>query len=672
MVFLQSKAKRDELLMRSYEKGQALVINAALRASDQQLSTLVRDYALWDEMVNYVTRPDSNWSKANLATFTVTHQVAGIWIFDKFRNLTYSKLQEPKQLESSKLFTDSLFQHILKVKQCRYFIKQGHTLYEFSGGTIHPTTDTLWNTNSSGYFFVAKALDKKTLKILQELSGSQVIIQFTPGITIKANDPSQTVTLVPLASWNKEHVAYLNFIHSRPLLKSYLNLTSTTGIFYFIFALFLLFLTSVVLYLWVYRPLRRITESLALENTSLIDPLSGKNNEFGQIAFMIERFFLQKKELAQIIHEKNDALAAFADAESKNTAILTAIPDHLFRVNLFGIISDFHINKKEEFTISTDSLLGKNIDEVFPTATIPTLQVALKEVNKTRQIQTFDFSTPLKNGLQKYYDTTVTLTEMGDYLVIIRNITIRKEAEIALQHMLQKEGELSRIKTHFISTVSHEFRTPLSAISSNLEMLEMYDKKWTDEKKSIAFSRIQESLSQLISLLDSLSIVAKDQTGKFRLNPAEFDLEALCRVIISDNLLIYDNQVEIKFDYRIPRKSVVMDKELLRYIFNNLISNALKFSPSHSTIQVIITKTGTRDIEFRIEDEGVGIPEKDLALIYEPFHRGENANEYPGSGLGLSIVKRCVETHLGSILIESKPGKGTRVVVHLPEVVFKS
>jgi signal transduction histidine kinase len=114
-----------------------------------------------------------------------------------------------------------------------------------------------------------------------------------------------------------------------------------------------------------------------------------------------------------------------------------------------------------------------------------------------------------------------------------------------------------------------------------------------------------------------------------------------------------------------------MDKELVRYIISNLISNAIKFSPQGSIVKFEIFGTLGNHVEFNIEDHGVGIPEKDLSSIFEPFHRGENVTEYQGTGLGLSIVKRCVETHLGSIKIESNQGKGTNVNVRLPIIENK-
>jgi len=173
-------------------------------------------------------------------------------------------------------------------------------------------------------------------------------------------------------------------------------------------------------------------------------------------------------------------------------------------------------------------------------------------------------------------------------------------------------------------------------------------------------------------LLNDLAVVAKDQTGKFKFNPAPFDLEKFCMELTRDRALFFNPTVVIEMAYQLEETRVALDKELVRYILLNLLSNANKFSSPGSTVNFTVSKAAFNYIEFRIQDRGIGIPENDLTTVYEPFHRGENVSEYPGSGLGLSIVKRCVEIHLGSITIDSKAGTGTTVAVKLPYSIVQT
>jgi signal transduction histidine kinase len=123
---------------------------------------------------------------------------------------------------------------------------------------------------------------------------------------------------------------------------------------------------------------------------------------------------------------------------------------------------------------------------------------------------------------------------------------------------------------------------------------------------------------------------------------------------------------QVTIRVKLTDHKVTIDKDMLRYILSNLISNALKFTTSTANIGVTVTEVPDHNIMFRIADDGIGIPKQDISAIFEPFHRGQNVLHFPGTGLGLSIVKRCVDLHKGSVEIESKLGEGTVVTVILP------
>jgi signal transduction histidine kinase len=424
---------------------------------------------------------------------------------------------------------------------------------------------------------------------------------------------------------------------------------------------------SLVLYRWLNYPLKKIAESFSAENPQIIKSLAGKKNEFGEIALMIERFFHQKEKLAEIIKGKNEALVSLSDAESKNRIILSAISDHIFRINLFGVITDFHIKTPDELISDTQSLIGKNFETVVPAHIVPILQRAICAVNENKQTQHFDFSLIPNNPKTKYYEVTLSLTSEGGYLIVIRNISTRKQAEMALYRMLEKEADLNRLKTQFVSTVSHEFRTPLSAISSNIQLLDLYEEKWPADKKLTVFSRIKEAINQMTALLDDLSVIARDQYGKFKLAPIELNLELFCREIAEEIMATSRPGGNIQMEFLCEGAVVNMDPRLLRHIFSNLLINAVKFSAPGSPVLFKLEDQNKNLILITIQDHGIGISEEDLVNIFEPFHRGENVAGYPGTGLGLSIVKRCVNQHKGSISVMSRLTEGTTVTVVLPK-----
>jgi signal transduction histidine kinase len=171
------------------------------------------------------------------------------------------------------------------------------------------------------------------------------------------------------------------------------------------------------------------------------------------------------------------------------------------------------------------------------------------------------------------------------------------------------------------------------------------------------------------SLLNDLSVVARDEAGKFQINPVRFDIDLFLDELVRDTTNMLNPSPVIIINNTVRDFMVSMDKELVRYIFTNLLSNAVKFTPSDQQIIVSLTDAPDHGIILQIRDHGIGIAPQDLPAIFEPFHRGQNVAGYSGTGLGLSIVKRCVDLHKGNITIESALGKGTVVTAVLPQLL---
>lgn len=257
---------------------------------------------------------------------------------------------------------------------------------------------------------------------------------------------------------------------------------------------------------------------------------------------------------------------------------------------------------------------------------------------------------------------------------IAEDITERKQAQADILNALAKEKELSELKSRFISTTSHEFRTPLTTINSSAELLEHYGEKWSVERKITHLHRIQASVTYMTKLLNDILVIGKVEAGKLKLSLEALDLEKFCRTLVEEIQLQDRNQHQIIFSIRSEEKSKVnmpffrlpeMDKQLLRSILENLLSNGIKYSPKESTINLILSYHNDQAI-FQISDRGIGIPLPDRERLFETFHRATNVGTIPGTGLGLTIVKKCVDIHQGQISVESEVGVGTTFTVTLP------
>ena len=247
---------------------------------------------------------------------------------------------------------------------------------------------------------------------------------------------------------------------------------------------------------------------------------------------------------------------------------------------------------------------------------------------------------------------------------IAEDITYYKQAEEETYKALQRERELSDVKSEFIATTSHEIRTPLSVIQSSIDILQHRIDKLSDEKKQKHFKKIESAVQRISSIVNDLLIIAEDEAGSLQFQPSEVDITQLCQEIIN-TIVNYDaNRIEFKVSGD-GATTAMLDTKLISHILNNLLENALKYSDPDKKVQFELGLLPSQ-IKFCIQDRGIGIPTENLSNIFNSFYRADNIGTKSGTGLGLSIVKRCVDLHRGGIAVNSTVGEGTIVNVTLP------
>ncbi len=246
----------------------------------------------------------------------------------------------------------------------------------------------------------------------------------------------------------------------------------------------------------------------------------------------------------------------------------------------------------------------------------------------------------------------------------LQNITPAKQAEAELRESLEKERELSELKSRFIAMTSHEFRTPLTTILSSAELLDVYSEKWSDERKQKHLKRIQQAVRHMEGLVNDVLFFGSAQAGKLNFEQAPIDLVDFCRDLVEVQIST-SPQHSINFRVQGNCSNAQMDGKLLHHIVTNLLDNAIKYSPEGGTVQFDLVCTSEAAV-FHIRDKGIGIPEDDQEHLFESFHRGKNIGGIPGVGLGLAIVKKSVDLHGGQITVESEVGVGTTFTVTLP------
>jgi PAS domain S-box-containing protein len=271
----------------------------------------------------------------------------------------------------------------------------------------------------------------------------------------------------------------------------------------------------------------------------------------------------------------------------------------------------------------------------------------------------------------------------GNEFVIsfINDISIRKKAEdsllklneeleqkvhertSSLQEALEKEKELNELKSRFVSMASHEFRTPLSTILSSAYLVTKYETIDDQAKREKHIQRIVSSVNMLTDILNDFLSVGKIEEGKIQVRFSEFDIRELIKVLIAEMQTILKSGQSIEYLHH-GEWHIVLDPTLLKHIVMNLISNAIKFSPEKSTIQLHTRVLSDDSCNLSIKDCGIGISKEDQEHLFERFFRGENVSNIQGTGLGLHIVAKYAELMNGNIVCNSEIGKGTEFIIN--------
>ncbi len=249
--------------------------------------------------------------------------------------------------------------------------------------------------------------------------------------------------------------------------------------------------------------------------------------------------------------------------------------------------------------------------------------------------------------------------------VILKEALQRLEqSQEELSEALDKERQLSEIKSRFVSMASHEFRTPLSTVLSSASLLARYTTTEDQDKRQKHIDKIKGSVKHLNDLLDDFLSLGKLDEGKVGAKFAQLNLYELVSDTIEEMKGLAKKNQNIEYEH-FGDELIESDKKLIKNILINLISNAIKFSDEGKTIHVnSAVKNDTAVISVR--DEGIGISKEDQEHLFSSFFRGKNALNIQGTGLGLHIVKRYVDLLGGEVNLKSEIGMGTIITFTIP------
>ncbi|MFT7611262.1 MAG: two-component system sensor kinase FixL [Parvicellaceae bacterium] len=409
--------------------------------------------------------------------------------------------------------------------------------------------------------------------------------------------------------------------------------------------------------------------------------------------------------------ENNSIKAALDESEKRLKAIFDAAVDGIITINKKGIIEMMNPAALNIFQYDESEVLGNNIKILMPepdhsahdgylgnyhnTGERKIIGIGRNVIGKKKDGTTFPFRLSisevkldsgtiysgvvhdmteemkakkelelLNHSLEDMIgQRTQELEKINNSLT--QEIDKRKLKEKEVRMLLEKEVELGELKSRFVSMASHEFRTPLTGIQSASSLIDRYEKTDQVGDRKRLTDMIRTSVGNLTSILNDFLSIDKLQSGKVETHEIDFLIDDLCAECIEELEPLMTDGKHIESSCIGDNCSVYLDRNIVKNVMINLLSNGLKYSKSNGQVSLSVIKSYD-SLKIEVKDNGIGIPEADQPQLFGRFFRAHNVTNIKGTGLGLNIVKRYLQLMKGEISFTSKEGVGTTFTCTIP------
>jgi PAS domain S-box-containing protein len=357
----------------------------------------------------------------------------------------------------------------------------------------------------------------------------------------------------------------------------------------------------------------------------------------------------------------------------------------IFGIDSKGLVNEWNQTSEKITGFKKEDVLGKNLVQTYITEDYrKSVKKVLDDALRGKETANYEFPLFTKNGERVMVllnsssrrDANGKITGvLGVGQDITELVGYRNELEIKveertvkLNQALEKQKELNELKSKFVSTASHEFRTPLSAINFAAGSIKKYWGKMEPVMIEKKLHKIEDQVMHMTKLLDDVLVIGQSGAGKIRNNPLNMHLGNFINEIIEEVYTSHEksNKIVVIDTENIKNETIFIDEKLGRNIFINLISNAVKYSKNKENVTIEFSSEKDFTI-VTVTDFGIGISKSELKTIFTPFSRGENVDLIQGTGLGLSIAKEAIDTIGGEIVVNSTLGYGATFKVKIPK-----
>jgi PAS domain S-box-containing protein len=651
------------LSLRNFNNNQLnIVLNADRKDKEVRLDDLVKllaanqeyltnDYSVWDDVISFLKTKDRKFSEQNFDTALPTFSVDTVWVYNLDRQLVYSVNSYKDDALNEISLTDSEFSQMYNQRFGNFFMNTSRGVMNVYFATIHPTGDPNRKTAPYGYFLIGRIIGAEELADISKLITNSEISLRKPGEPAPSgsnnNDTisgSSFLVSKKLVGIDGQEIGFIDAVVKSAFATEIQGSSNQFLLISISFGFIAIGVLFILLYLFVSRPLRLLSDNLVKKDINEIKRLEGDTSEFGKLALALDQFFEQQLKIEQ--------------EKSRTEALLESIGDGVIGIDKNWNIVFLNSAACRVFGIDAAESFGKSFRERAKiirtrdrTENVVFIEEAMlygKVVNTEDEISAVskdNHERPIVSTAAPIFDSEKKT--IGAVIII---------------HDAEKEVQSRLLRSDF-TYASHQLRTPVTEAMWAVNLaLEEKDVNAKNRDISIA-ARSIESVHKLaehlleVSQLDQRIVIPKIERVEVK-NAVDHALESVDR-------LAKERFVKIQsgVDPRLPFLNT--DGNLLKRIVYEVVENAVLYGTAKSTV-VLRGESQEQGVLITVHNEGRPILERELPLIFTKFFRGSESIEVPGAGLGLYIVREYLKLLNGKIWFTSVFPEGTTFYIFIP------